>query len=378
MSKNKFANTNLSTAIKKQYLDASTADMHFTFDSSASKIKPIPAHKSFLVASSDVFRDMFSKSSKKNDSVEIDDATAVAFKEFLQFFYCDEVKLSLKNVEEVFRLGHKYHVAACINICTQLLLKNVTDENVCSVYGLGILADQDELKALCEMNIGTKPTEIFKTSGFLKCDREVMRNILMLDSLSCSEMEVFNGCMDWVRAKSKDKLVDKTTALAHLGNSLYDIRFGLMTKDEVNEIFSSYKNLFTADERTEIIKVITSKDTKSTMIKAKPRNWDWEKKSLIKCVRKIVPVEYRSNAVGKIYPYEIRQPEISTFTVNAVLMLRAVVCGKLKFFRKYQWLQEIYDDLENVELKVIESSVAFKATQIKKKYGFNDEDHEGM
>lgn len=319
MLKNKFANTGLPPAIKKLYLDASTADMHFTFDSSA-KSKPIPAHKPLLSASSDVFRAMFSKSSKQNDSIEIDDASPVAFKEFLQFFYCDEIKLGLKCIEEVFRLGQKYHVITCLNICTQLLLKNVTDDNVCSIYGLSILADQEELKALCEMNIGTKPAEIFKTSGFLECDREVLSHILNLDSLSCSEMDVFNACMDWVRAKSKRKVVDQATAAAHLGDSLFEIRFGLMTKDEVDGIFSTYKNLFTAEERTEIVKVITSKGTKSTKIKAKPRNWDWEKKALIKCVRKTIAVENRRNAVGRIYPYEIREPEFTTFNVNAVLV----------------------------------------------------------
>lgn len=58
-------------------------------------------------------------------------------------------------------------------------------------------------------------------------------------------------------------------------------------------------------------------------------------------------------------------------------MLRAVVCGKLKFFRKYQWLQEMYDEVENVSLKVVESRAAFKVKE-EKKYGDRNEDEEGM
>lgn len=177
------------------------ADVHFTFKSSSGG--RIPAHKCHLVVISNVFNAMFSGSWKEKDDVEIVDASLPAFKEFLQFFYCDEVEITMENVEEILHLGQKYLVRACVNACTLVLMKNLTYENVCFVYSLSILTDLKDLKKLCEAKIGLNPMDIFKTRGFLECDRQVLSNILRLELLSCSEMVKFKACMEWVSAPNR-------------------------------------------------------------------------------------------------------------------------------------------------------------------------------
>lgn len=344
MSTGKFGNQALLTAINELYLNDSTADVHFVIESDNGESERIPSHKLLLVAYSEVFQVMFNGSWKENDDVKIVDATADAFKEFLQFFYFTKVEITTDNVEEVLRLGQKYLVAECVKASTQLLTDNLTEENVCSVYGLSILADQKELKKLCEVIIGLNASAVFKTSGFLKCDRQIISHILKLDSLSCSEMKIFKASMAWVRATSNRKTLDKDTVLAHLGDSFYDIRFGAMTTDEVNGIFQSNKNLFpAAKERTEIVKVITSEDIESKLIKKHPRKCSWDEEEVAQCRRR----------TGYDRDPHYVDYESTTFMTNAPVLLRALVFGEILEHLKFKWIEKVDDDV-TAELNIIE------------------------
>lgn len=199
MSNSKFSNPDLIKAIKNLYMNKLTSDVHFTFNSSYHE--RIPAHKCLLVVNSNVFNAMFSGFWSEKDEVDIVDASPAAFKEFLQFFYYDEVEITMERVEEVLRLAQKYLVPACVNACMLFLMKNVTNKNVCYLYGLSILADLKDLKKLCEAKISFNSAHIFKTRGFLECDRQTLSHILQLESLTCSEIVTFKACMEWVRLR---------------------------------------------------------------------------------------------------------------------------------------------------------------------------------
>lgn len=318
MSKRKFSNRALSVAIQKLYLDDSTANVHFVIESPGGKTERIPSHKLLLITYSEVFNAMFNGSWTENDDVKIVDSSPDAFREFLQFFYFVELQLSTEHVDEVLRLGQKYLVAECVSAATQHLTDNVTDENVCHVYGISILAEQKRLQKLCEVIIGLNASAVFKTSGFLECDRQIVSHILQLESLSCSEYKIFNACMQWIRKASKRKTLDKETVDAFLGDSFYDIRFGAMTIDEVNGIFSTHKNLFAAKDRTEIKKMITSKNATSKLIKKQPRKCAWDGEELLRCTRH---TSYDPE------PHYIDY-EHTTFTSNVPILLRALVFGE--------------------------------------------------
>lgn len=224
----------LSTAIKKQYLDGSTADVHFVFETEDGKCERIASHKFLLIAYSEVFRAMFNGSWKENDDVKIVDASPAAFGEFLKFFYFDEAELTMENVEEVMSLGQKYLVGECVEVCTKYLIENLTNENVCWAYGISLMLDQKDLEKFCELWIGVEAKAIFRTSSFLECDREILSSILKLDSLDCSEMKLFQAAMNWVRSASEPKTLDRETVLAHLGDSFYDIQEETLKKCIVN------------------------------------------------------------------------------------------------------------------------------------------------
>lgn len=130
-------NGNLSKAIQKLYLDGSTV-----FDSGDGKRERIPSHKVLLVASSGVFKALFNGPWKEQNEIQIDHASAAAFKDFLQFFYIKKVKLASKNVEELTNLGERYKINACLHACAHYFSqRRLTHENVCIAYGLSIMAD---------------------------------------------------------------------------------------------------------------------------------------------------------------------------------------------------------------------------------------------
>lgn len=102
------------TRFRKLYLDEDTADIHFAFENETTANARIPAHKTFLAMESDAFKAMFFGDLKESGDVKIVDVSADAFKEFLQFFYFDQIKLSMENVNGVINLVKKYMVADSI------------------------------------------------------------------------------------------------------------------------------------------------------------------------------------------------------------------------------------------------------------------------
>ena len=90
---------------ENRYLDANTADVKFLFGFGTGHVEVVPAHKSILSSKSAVFEAMFDGSSIM---IENDDASAAAFKEFLQLFYMRKIRLTLEHRVEVQNLCKKY------------------------------------------------------------------------------------------------------------------------------------------------------------------------------------------------------------------------------------------------------------------------------
>lgn len=162
---------------------------------------------------------------------------------------------------------------------------------------------------------------MFKTKGFLDCDRRVLSHIVNLDSLSCSEIDMFEACMNWVKAASKQSDVNDKTMMAHLGSSFYDIRFGSMTADELNGIYSSYPNLFTTEIRTKIATMIQSKSVSERMDTGSlSRQCAWDKERLLECKR---------STGESTDPCYVHGKHTTTFTTTKQLLLREISCAQL-------------------------------------------------
>ncbi|XP_055301666.1 BTB/POZ domain-containing protein 2-like [Sitodiplosis mosellana] len=262
---NNYESQVLSAIGQKLYLSTTMADVNFVFESKDHRIDRIPAHKAHLMAASDVFEKMFNGSWKEKNEVKIVDVSVAGFTEFLQFFYLAHVNLTVDNVAEVMNLGNMYNVAGCLSVCEKFLKRNLSDDNVCEAYKLAILFNQESLKDACEIFIEINAKAVLKSDGFVSCDRKVLTKIVKLNWMTCSESELFEGCMAWVKATTKQNTLTKELVQSQLGELFYEIRFGLMTMDEFVALIPSYGKIFGADEYTDIIQLITDKDFQSNL-----------------------------------------------------------------------------------------------------------------
>lgn len=116
----------------RKYVMSKEPDFHFVFKCNGEIVK-IPARKDLLAASSPVFDAMFNGELKEKGDVEIKDASAAGFQEFLQFFYNKQVKLTMENIADVLNLGHKYDITEITNAAVKFIKKNCQLIEQCGV-----------------------------------------------------------------------------------------------------------------------------------------------------------------------------------------------------------------------------------------------------
>lgn len=243
------------------YLNGRTSDVNFICGS-----EKVPAHKNILAIISPVFDAMFYGPNRQDGDIEIVDASATAFKEFLQFFYRHQVQLTAEYVSEVLGLGRRYLLddwqtvsTACIDLCESTL----TLDDMCVGYELAILFEMNELKQFCEKQIGENAAKTFRSSSFLNCRPNLLGHILQLDSLQCDESTVFDGCMAWAKAECGRKQCDENdmqNLRTQLGDLFYEIRFGDFSQEHFEQRYRLHDGLFSLEEFRDITMMITRND----------------------------------------------------------------------------------------------------------------------
>lgn len=300
------------------YLAEKFVDVHFLFVSDdGTTLNSIPAHRNLLAADSDVFERMFYGDLKENGDVTIVDATDAAFVEFLQFFYLSDVKLTAEHLASVMYLGHKYNVKKCVSGCVKLLRDDLTNENVCSILPLIDFDEQQELMKICEKRILMNTAEVFASAGFLECSKEALAHILKMNLLPCSEVDIFEACMAWVKAKSQQQVLTKAVVETYLGDLYREIRFASMTIEEFCALKIKYDAVLSSDFE-DIIRLIARIDIHSEKFNTFPRQVLWNTDAALTCDRK----SYNTMARR----YTLDNEEKTTFTTN-----EPIVLGKFTF-----------------------------------------------
>lgn len=311
---------------KKLYLDTETADVHFTFGSDDDAIKSIPAHKNILAAASEVFRTMFYGEAMVQGDVDVhvDEVSDAAFMEFLQFFYRTHIQLSIENIADVMQLGHKYNVPNCIKICVEFLKDVLTVDNIFIGLNLGIRYNLNDLLKFCSKFITLNTAAVFKTTGFLDCDKAALEFILKMDIFSCTEVEAFQACMAWVQSKSKIKQNALTKAMVkkHLGDLYYEIRFGSMTMQELCSLQTEYEPVLRNDFST-ITSMIVLPEFQAENFNNEPRHakWNADEQAIVECDFKVK----NSNES----PQHLWNKHTIIFSTTEIpLLLGSFVCGR--------------------------------------------------
>lgn len=240
--------------MERLYLDKEeTGDVTFIIES-----QKIRAHKCVLAATSPKYKAQFYGLQPENGDIIVEGVTADAFKEFLKFFYLEKADFTPDNIEEVLSLAKQSLVEQFVEDCIEFLSTEVKD--ACLVYRLALLYDLKELIEVCLQYISENTMQMFKSDGFLvKCNRDMLVEILKLDSLNCKETETFEACILWAKANciSKNVNAKKMENLrAELGDAIYEIRFRSLTIGEFVHLHSLHEGFFTAAEMQEIIYMI--------------------------------------------------------------------------------------------------------------------------
>ncbi|KAJ6644244.1 BTB/POZ domain-containing protein 2 [Pseudolycoriella hygida] len=270
----------------KYFLKTDLSDIEFVFDN-----ERVPAHKTILAMASNVFEAQFFGPLQHKEEVKIEDADTDAFKEFLQFLYLPKVKLTMKNIEQVAYLADKYNMADCRNTCGAFLESQLTEENMIWGYHLAVKLNIQPLKKFCEEQISFLTYDAFKSDTFLQCDKDVLKHILELDTLLCSEVELFNACVAWAKVSCHRKGLDGNdpgNVKKELGECFYLFRFGRMTMIEITTMVSDEFNedLFSKKELIDVYRIKSEGDFELAVFKHKQRKtptFQWNEAKAITC-----------------------------------------------------------------------------------------------
>ncbi|XP_037042548.1 BTB/POZ domain-containing protein 6-B-like [Bradysia coprophila] len=298
---------------RKLYLNEKTADVHFLFETDGiSDIERIPANKVILSTGSKVFETMFYGSMAEGDEVKISDVSSSAFREFLQFFYLDEISLSVNNIADVMNLVRKYGIERCMVQCSDFLKDVMTNEDVCSAYELAVQFDLDDLKHFCKRKISANAEAVLKSNDFLNCKGSLFQLIVRMDSLMCEEICVFDACIAWAKRSCEMNGMDPSESKnlrAKLGESvLYSIHFNRMQLEHFASRNAKCVGLFTGLEMSEILQLIACKEYKPDSFTASPvcyATFFWDEKRIFECCL---------DRLGTVHSRNNRKKEMVTLT----------------------------------------------------------------
>ncbi|XP_031634377.1 BTB/POZ domain-containing protein 3-like [Contarinia nasturtii] len=346
---NKCASTVYSKIGEELYLKSELADVHFVFKVADGVFERIPAHKLLLKSVSDVFHTMFNETWREKVEVEIVDTSVVEFKEFLQFFYFEQVTVTTENISKVMYLGDKYNVAGCMSVCEQFLISSLDDGNLFQNYELGIFFNQPKLKKYCESVIAVDTKKVLASGNFMVCDRKVLSHILNIDTLSCTEAELFEACMEWTKTAANVDNLTRQDVNRQLGNLLYQIRFKSMTLQQFGTLIPSYGSLFSADEYKDISQSTVMPDFESNIFSNNKRtpfeNRQWNEEEKIECNR-LLSLGFSTN------PYYIKNIEKTTFSVNKPMILKKIRCCRISEYKSnvYFLMKELPTEIKIVQI----------------------------
>lgn len=241
--------------IHELYLNSKGADVSFVFkDADGDQSKKIPAHKIILSLDSPVFDRMFFGSIQEKGDVQIVDAPAAAFKEFLQFFYLNEVTLSSAHIIFVTNLCKKYETNEFLRPCETALQNSLSMDDMCWGYSIAQLLEQENLRKFCEDKIKTFAAKIIKSDSFMECDGQALSKIMTMVSSDWGVLERVIAYMEWSKAQCiRNNLDSNPTNLRNQLNDVFsEIPFGELSAQQLSQHVALYKGFFTAIELEEL------------------------------------------------------------------------------------------------------------------------------
>lgn len=236
------------------------SDVHFVITSDTGEITVIPVHKTLLSILSPSFCSLFDGIWKEKSTINLPDVVSGdSYKKFLQFFYKNAVEMNEKNVYEILYLAKEYEIDDLIDGCLSYMMENITVDTVVASLFCASIFQLDALRVECTRFISENTGQVLQSQAFLRCKPKQLKEILAIELISCSEVDVFDACMEWAKQQCDKNDIDSSN-LANLRKQLDDsfhlIRFTEIDRDAFNERRNIFKKLFSTDELLDIFAAI--------------------------------------------------------------------------------------------------------------------------
>lgn len=320
---NVIANQLPGNIVRNLFLNDEHADIYFKFKS-GNEIVRVPAHKTFLISGSAVFKTMFTGTLKETGDVEIADVNVNAFKEFLQFFYLGTVEATMENIDWVMYLAEKYDVPDCMNFCERFMINQpMNDSDILSYYELAIKFQRCLLKEHLEKRISEEPLSVLSSDNFETLSKEILESVLKIKNLNWEPFAIFDACVQWSESAClrNNKEVSQENKRNELGNCFDLIPFALMDPVELAECATSHRGFFNSAELEDIIDMMTGNDSQLQLFKPKSYFIRWNESASIRCCRS-----------GSVMPYShnVNQLEVASFMVNTRMLFGGIEMDEIR------------------------------------------------
>ena len=174
------------------------------------------------------------------DPIPIADCDVDSFLELLRFIYCDEVKLTECNVSIIMYLSKKYLIPSLSTRCTLFMRQNLTAETVFSVLPGVHISDDANLLRKCWSKVDESTSAAINSDAFLDISKELLCTVLKRDTLSASEVDIFQAVDSWCEHQCKKQCIETNEENKReiLGDAVHLIRFPLMVQSEFASLIS--------------------------------------------------------------------------------------------------------------------------------------------
>ena len=208
--------------------------------------------------------------------------------------YCDELSLTVANAAQVLKGARKYHLRGLAQHCLEYVENNLTDDRVCDVLEQFMSLNEQPIVDVCLRHIENHTPAVFQSAGFLQVGPDVLKQIVSLETLDVSELDLFHACVAWANhrattaASSSKVAVDGTVLRQHLEPLVPRIRFPTMTTSDF-ATFVVPLNILTDTETCNVYKYFTCPE--------RPEKW-------FETTKRKRPIHRRSAAdgAGGLYP----------------------------------------------------------------------------
>ncbi|XP_063420268.1 BTB/POZ domain-containing protein 6-like [Mytilus trossulus] len=235
-----------------------------------SEKKAIPAHKIILASRRPVFYTMFEGSLPEKGEIAVPDIDENTFQVLLQFIYCDEVKVTFENMQDLLYASDKYMLFKVKSECEQRLKETVTASDPYKTLQTAIEFNLEELKSESISYIEKNAWKCLFSEQALKLSKECVEEILKSDYLSCTETDVCQFILEWgtYKCTRDEKEVVGENIRSVLKDLLFLVRFPLVEKEYFVKNFMPLKIL----KEEEIICMFTAPFTyESSLFNTIPR-----------------------------------------------------------------------------------------------------------